>query len=159
MISFFAFFIIYITFNVSYSWTWNLQGGMLGLSYGIGGRYEIATVCPQNVSLGYYCDASSNDEARYLNGTAVESFCEIQNSTQVAFGTAVIRSQICGECAQLRVLRTDGEYNQMTVMMVDSFSFRPEIGDTELESFIANTGYQRGNFVPFEYQLVTCPDA
>ena len=155
--SFFTFIMVYLTLDVSYSWTTHTAGNMVGVTYAGNGHYEIGTVCPDNAELGYQCDAR-NPSGTFLDVNAVRSFCnQIGSSTQYGFGHGVTTSQGCGECAQLRVLRTDGTYNYMTVMRVDLYSNTMEVGETEIGALLDRSGYQVGDVAPFDYQLVSCP--
>ena len=150
---------VYWTLDVSYSWTWNSAGGMKGVTYAGGETYGTSTLCPANVNLGYACDGRNTDAGTNLDAGTVEAFCNghVGTSKQWAFGHAVQdkQSQSCGQCAQIRVARTSGGYNYMTVMMVDAWTDSMEVGTTAMGYLLEGVdGKALGDRLDFEYQIV-----
>ena len=150
---------VYWTLDVSYSWTTNSAGSMDGVTYASGVVYNVGTMCPSNVNQGYACDGR-NIGTNYLNPNTVSSFCSdhIGTSTQYGFGHGVSSSQTCGQCAQIRVARESGGYNYMTVMMVDRHTASMEVGTTEIQHLLEDTGSALGDRLDFDFRIVNGGD-
>merc|ERR1719445_1843094 len=137
------------------SWTSMSAGGMSGVTYASGTIYNVDTMCPNNVNQGYVCDGRNFGD-KYLDATAMSSFCSSHSGTsaQFGFGHGVTSSQKCGQCAQIRVPRTDGSYNYMTVMMVDHFTWSMEVGTTEIATLVEGTQWVVGDRADFDFRIV-----
>ena len=101
------------------------------------------------------CDGRNFGD-KYLDATEMSSFCSSHSgsSTQFGFGHGVTSSQKCGECAQIRVPRTDGSYNYMTVMMVDHYTWSMEVGTTEIAYLVDGTPWVVRDRADFEFRIV-----
>ena len=130
---------------------------MSGTTYAGGSIYNVGTMCPSNVNQGYACDGRNFGDM-YLNPSTVSAFCSGHpgNYKQYGFGHGVSSSQKCGECAQIRVPRTDGTYNYMTVMMVDHYTWSMEVGTTEIAYLVEGTQWVVGDRADFDFRLVDC---
>merc|ERR1719384_1047116 len=148
-------FVFLSAINVVHSWTSMGSGGMAGVTYASGSIYNVNTMCPSNVNQGYTCDGR-NFGNQYLDPAVTSAYCggHLGTSRQFGFGHGVTSGQTCGQCAQLRVPRTDGTYNYMTVMMVDHFTWSMEVGTTEIAYLVEGTQWVVGDRADFEYRIV-----
>jgi len=136
-------------------------GSMSGVTYASGTIYNVGTLCPSNgnyqsgAQQGYVCDARNFGD-KYLDPSVTGAFCQgyLGTSKQYGFGHGVTASQKCGECAQIRVPRTDGSYNYMTVMMVDHFTWSMEVGTTEIAYLMEGTNWVVNDRADFEFRIV-----
>ena len=148
--------------NASYGWTSFSSVGMHGVTYAGGTIYDVNTLCVGGVNQGYACDGR-NSGVKYLNPTTVNTFCQLRSSSsnykQFGFGHGVIGvspAQSCGECAQIRVPRTDGTYNYMLVMMVDTATESMEVGTTEIPYLMEGTQWVVNDRADFDFRIVDC---
>merc|ERR1719384_1527770 len=148
-------FVFLSAINVVHSWTSMGSGGMAGVTYASGTIYNVNTMCPSNVNQGYTCDGR-NFGNQYLDPAVTSAYCSghLGTSRQFGFGHGVTAGQTCGQCAQLRVPRTDGTYNYMTVMMVEHFTWSMEVGTTEIAYLVEGTQWVVGDRADFEYRIV-----
>ncbi len=155
MNSFRALITLALTLDACYSWASMSSGGMSGVTYASGTIYNTNTMCPSNVNQGYVCDGRNFGD-QYLDAGEMSAFCagHTGSSRQFGFGHGVTASQVCGQCAQIRVPRTDGTYNYMSVMMVDHFTWSMEVGTTEIAYLVDNTKWVVGDRANFEYRIV-----
>jgi len=112
---------------------WTIWSGS-GITYHDDHSYEVDTYCAENhdmIHMCWYmddewvaqkpsCDNTCQAAKQFQQDNVMSQFC--QRSDRIAFGHPVDNN--CGECVEIRVLKSDGTYNMVTVMTVDN----PKIG-------------------------------